>query len=432
MGCQSADDVRAVYPHPLDDNSAMDGYAVPSSLLSSASPLSPTLLPVLGRIVAGDSPPPLHAVESAGTRGCWEIMTGAVFPSEAFDAVVKVESTTPVKDVDELGRSLVRFNAAIRGGENRRKRGEQVGKGEVVLRRGERITPEKVLLLAAVGVQEVAVSSDDRTAVKRQWRVRVGVITTGKEVLPLSSFPPGVKPLPGQVIDCTTPYLSSLLLSRGFQPAFFSPSGDSASSFASSVSSALSPCDSSSDPPLDLLITTAGVSLGTTDHIPSTLTSLAGVSQVFHGVAVRPGAPVMLSLHTDSASGRTTPILSLPGNPMASAVGMRSFGCELLSLLLEGAEEKVSGWEAMELPPAGAGEEEAAAWEELAGRVKGGSTSFFALPLDEAKRRPTMLNAKGLKTRTSTCAMSSLVNGEAWVRIEALEDGGKSAKWCRF
>jgi molybdopterin biosynthesis enzyme len=257
------------------------------------------------------------------------------------------------------------------------------------------------------------------------------VITTGKEVLPLSSFLPGVKPLPGQVIDCTTPYLSSLLLSRGFEPIFFSPSGDSPSSFASSVSSALSPCDSSSGHPLDLLITTAGVSLGTTDHIPSTLTSLAGISQVFHGVALRPGAPVMLSLYTDSASGRTTPILSLPGNPMASAVGMRSFGCELLSVL-EGAEEKESGWEAMKLPPAGAGREEARAWEELAGRVKGGSTSFFALPLDEAKQRPTMLDAKGLRIRTSPCALSSLVNGEVWVRIEALEDGGKSAKWCRF
>ncbi|GAA5854098.1 hypothetical protein JCM8547_008225 [Rhodosporidiobolus lusitaniae] len=434
-GSLSAFTVRAILPHPLHDNSAMDGYAVPSSLLSSASSLSPVFLPVLGRIVAGDSPPPPDHVEALGKEGCWEVMTGSVFPADAFDAVVKVEDAEAVGGANEMGRKLLRFEQSIRMNQNRRKRGEQVKEGDVVLKEGERVTPEKVLLLAAVGVREIRVQPTEKETSSRQRRGRVGILTTGKEVLPLSSLPPSTEPSPGQVIDCITPYLSSFLASRGFDPVLFHHSGDSTSAFFSTVASALSlPSSSSSSsysptsPPLELLITVAGVSLGVTDHLPSTLSSL-GLTQIFHGVAMRPGAPVMLNVHVDSETRGTTPVLSLPGNPMASAVGMRAFGGEVLRMSegLKGEE----GWEEMELPPAGAGKEEKEAWEELAGRVKTGSASFFAMPLDKEGLRPTLIDKEDGRVKTSPCALGSLVKGEAWVRLAA-ENGKKTTKWCRF
>ncbi|GAA5977991.1 hypothetical protein JCM11641_004351 [Rhodosporidiobolus odoratus] len=434
VGHTSASDILAVFPHPLQDNSAMDGYALPSSLLASASPSSPTSLPILGRIIAGDPPPPSSYVSALGTQGCWEVMTGAVFPSEAFDAVVKVEDAELTQERDSEGRAFVRFSGSVRERQNRRKRGEQVQRGDVVLRRGQRITPEKVMLLAAVGVAELAVQPDSNASQPRPaHKGKVGILSTGKEIICLASLSPGVEPSPGQVIDCVTPYLSALLSSLGYDPILLPTSGDSSSSFASSVSAALSP-SSSSPVPLDMLITTAGVSLGVTDHLPSTLSSL-GLTQIFHGVSIRPGAPVMLSLHTNPDTGRKTPVLSLPGNPMASAVGMRSFGREVLNCL-GGIEERETGWEEFDVPTSegGVDEEEARAWVELVEKVKEGSTSFFALPLDQEGKKPMLMvpgrHSNGI--RVGPCALGSLVHGQAWVRIEGVEGGGKRAMWCRF
>ncbi|BGP40742.1 hypothetical protein JCM10449v2_004707 [Rhodotorula kratochvilovae] len=404
-------DVFAALPHPLHDNSAMDGYAVPSSLLSSASPSQPISLPVLGRIVAGDPPPSRNLVTSLGTQGCWEIMTGAVFPSKAFDAVVKVEDARST-GTDEAGGRVIRFEAPIRHEQNRRKRGEQVQAGQVILRAGERVSPEKVLLLAACGVAQVVVHAPVAPPVARG---RVGIVATGKEVIPLSSLSTGIEPSPGQVIDCITPYLSSLLSSSGFEPVLLSPTGDSTSSFASTVSAALS-----ASPPLSLLLTVAGVSLGVTDHLPSTLASL-GLAPIFHGVRIRPGAPVMLS---HSAEGDVPPVLSLPGNPMASAACMRSFGTALLTRL--GGEGHA--WKAMEVPTEGA---EGGAWTEMLARVKGGLSSFSAVPVDAKTGLPSLTIGTAGR-RAGPCALGSLVGAGAWVRVDAGEDGTRAVEWCSF
>lgn len=412
VGCISNSSISAHFPHPLHDNSAMDGYAVPSSLLSSASPSSPVELPVLGRIVAGDPPPSLKEVETAGKVGCWEIMTGAVFPSDDFDAVVKVEDTSHSSG---SGRPVVVFQAPISAGQNRRRRGEQVQAGEVILREGELVSPEKVLLLAATGISSVSIRP---SSVKQPpQRGRVGIITTGKEVIPLSALS-SAEPSPGQVVDCTTPYLCALLRSRGYEPIVFPRSGDSISSFSATVSSALS-----HSPPLDLLLTTAGVSLGVTDHLPSTLSSL-GLRELFHGVSIRPGGPVMLSLHTDETTGRTTPVLSLPGNPMASAACMRSFGCAILAQL----EGKTDEWKKLEV---GADDEERA-WADLTSKMREGLSSFFALPVDGKTGEPSFACRMVDGKRAGPCAVGSLVGADAWVRVDAGADGSREKYWCSF
>ncbi|BGP25336.1 molybdenum cofactor biosynthesis protein [Rhodotorula toruloides] len=416
VGCLASSFIYARFPHPLHDNSAMDGYAIPSSLLSSASPSSPVELPVLGRIVAGDSPPLLEEVEAAGKVGCWEIMTGAVFPSDEFDAVVKVEDAWRATASDAAGRPVVVFKAPVVAGQNRRRRGEQVQAGEIVLREGELVSPEKVLLLVATGISSVSVRSVRFNQLPR--RGRVGIIATGKEVIPLSALS-SAEPSPGQVVDCVTPYLCAVLRSRGYEATVFSPSGDSTSSFASTVSTALS-----SSSPLDLLLTTAGVSLGVTDHLPTTLSSL-GLREIFHGVSIRPGGPVMLTLHANETAGRTTPVLSLPGNPMASAACMRSFGCAIL-MQLEG--EADGEWKKLEVKT----EEEERAWADLTGKMRKGLSSFFALPVDEKTGEPSLACRMIGERRAGPCAVGSLVGAEAWVRVDAGPDGSRQKYWCKF
>ncbi|GAA5868210.1 hypothetical protein JCM1840_006187 [Sporobolomyces johnsonii] len=423
--------IRALLPHPLHDNSAMDGYALPSSLLLSASPSNPISLPILGRIVAGDPPPSPSAVEDAGTQGCWEIMTGAIFPSEEFDAVVKVEDALQTTVLDERGRKVVRFEAPAKRGQHRRTRGEQVRAGEEIVRAGERITPEKILLLAASGVSSVDVRPSSSLP-RPPPRGRVGIISTGKEVIPLSSLPPSPtssEPLPGQVIDCITPFLSSLLLSRGYEPVPLPCTGDSPTSFTLAVSSGLSAHQPQHDPKptavLDLLITTAGVSLGVTDHLPSSLASRGDVETVFHGVAMRPGQPVMLSVHTPTG----TPVLSLPGNPMAGAVGMRGFGVELLERLERGrGAGRDAPWVQLERGEGAESEK----WDRVVREVREGGSAFFALPVDGEGRPKLPGDERKDGKRGRPCAVGSLVGAEAWVRVDAKEGGEKVVKWCRF
>ncbi|GAA5854835.1 hypothetical protein JCM9279_005531 [Rhodotorula babjevae] len=405
--------VRAVLPHPLHDNSAMDGYAVPSSLLATAAPNLPVFLPVLGRIVAGDPPPPPDLVAALGTRGCWEIMTGAVFPSEAFDAVVKVEGAHESREKDRAGRRLVRFSARVAQHQHRRARGEQVRSGDVVLREGERVSPEKVLLLAACGVAQVAVRSSS-PAPPPARRGRVAIVATGKEIMPLSSLAPDCEPSPGQVVDCITPFLSAVILSHGFEPVVLAPTGDSPSAFASTIAAALA-----ADPPFSLLLTIAGVSRGSTDHIPSSLASL-NVTSVFHGVKIRPGAPVKLGFHPPTrARPRALPILSLPGNPMASAACMRSFG----DALLERLDGVGTGWHVMDAA-------QAQQWAQLLPATRSGASSFWAVPVDAQTGLPSLEEAS-TRVWKGPGALGSLIEAEAWLRVDD-DEREASAAWRSF
>ncbi|GAA5947780.1 hypothetical protein JCM3775_003873 [Rhodotorula graminis] len=406
--------VRATLPCPLHDNSAMDGYAVPSSLLATASPDRPVLLPILGRIVAGDPPPPPELVAALGTHGCWEVMTGAVLPSAAFDAVVKVEDAHEVGEADRAGRRVVRFVTRATPQQHRRARGEQVQPGDVVLGEGERVSPEKVLLLAACGIAQVAVRSAPLSPPRRP-RGRVGIVATGKEIVPLASLGPGREPAPGHVVDCITPFLSALLHSHGFEPVVLSSSGDSRSAFASTVAAALV-----ADPPFSLLVTVAGVSRGSTDHIPSSLASL-GISPVFHGVKIRPGAPVKLGFHppTPTRASCALPVLSLPGNPMASAACMRSFGGALL--------ERLSGagtaWRSMDAA-------QARRWAQVLPATRSGSSSFWTVPLDAQSGLPSLESAMARRW-TWPGALGSLAGAGAWVRVD-VDEQGASVAWRSF
>ncbi|GAA5987948.1 hypothetical protein JCM10908_007283 [Rhodotorula pacifica] len=412
LGQTSQRDIHAVFPHPLDDNSAMDGFAVCSSLLAAASLETPIELPVLGRLVAGDPPPPSDSI-SAAIEGCWEVMTGAVLPGTPFDAVVKVEDTFPSQSQDAHGRRLIHFSAPVKAGQHIRRRGEQFQAGQVILRAGERISPEKVMLLAAAGISSLPFAAQSAPA--RITTRRVAILATGKEVVSLDDLARGEELQTGQVVDCITPFLQAFLLSHDCEPILFPSAGDSTAALTTTLAAALR-----SEEDFDLIITVAGVSLGSADNTPIAMASLE-LEELFHGVAIRPGGPVMLSLH--QASG--TPVLSLPGNPMASAACMRSFGSEILRALdglsqVDEREENATGWVELDL----ASSTEETAWTDWLERLKPGMSTFAALPATGDRGPPTLQGAISAGRRTGPCALGSLIDADAWVRADRASAGG--------
>ena len=156
QSCAVADAVGRVLREPVAsptalpsfDNSAMDGYA----LGGNEAPLAAgTEWPIEGEQAAGD-----QAVHAG--QGAWEIMTGARMP-DGLDRVIPVERTERLEDP-----ARVRLLADVTPGDNLRRAGSDVGKGETVLAAGTVLAPQHLMLLAALGVAEVPVATRPRGA----------------------------------------------------------------------------------------------------------------------------------------------------------------------------------------------------------------------------------------------------------------------------
>jgi molybdopterin molybdotransferase len=271
---------------PPADNSAVDGYAVHFDDLQTAAP---TTLPVHGRTAAGKLSP------ASLPRGrAHRIFTGAVMPTGA-DTVVMQEDCTVEAD-------RVTVKPGIRRGANLRLTGEDVPRGAVALAAGRRLMPPDVGLLAALG----CLGTEVRTP------LRVALFSTGDEL----ATPPA--PLqPGQVYDANKPMLAALLrrlrvavIDGGILPDTAAATRDALRAAAGSA---------------DLVITSGGVSAGEEDHVRAAIESVGRLQ--FWRVAIKPGRPVALGVLN------TTPLLGLPGNPVAALVTFSMLGRPLLDRL---------------------------------------------------------------------------------------------------
>jgi len=173
LGCVLAEDVFAPWPLPSFDNSSMDGYAVISADVASATETSPVSLEVIDDVAAG-SRANVRVVPGAAVR----IMTGAPMPDGA-DSVVPVEGT-------DGGTGKVQISRRVDAGAYIRRAGEDIVAGDRVQDAGDVIGPRQVAVLAAVG----------RGEVKVRPRPRVVVLSTGDELVE-----PGTAIRHGQVVD---------------------------------------------------------------------------------------------------------------------------------------------------------------------------------------------------------------------------------------
>ena len=262
---------------PAFDNSAMDGYAVRYDDVRAASQDSPARLNIAAKIPAGE----MFAGELQASE-CARVFTGAPVPRGA-DAVVMQEDTRI-----DAGHILVLD--AVAPGENVRKRAEDVSKGDTLVDVGDEVSPNKIALLAATGI--------DRLLVGR--RPHVAIVATGSELRE-----PGQPLLPGQIYESNRAMLSPLITSCGGVPKTFSLVPDSLEATKVALQNAFSSSD--------IVVTSGGVSVGELDFVKAAFESLGGELQ-FWKVAMRPGKPFVFG----KLGGKF--LFGLPGNPVSAFV----------------------------------------------------------------------------------------------------------------
>ena len=279
VGRVLAEEVRSEVALPPWDNSAMDGYAVRAGDVQGAQPDSPVALRVIGSVAAGQ-----RSATSVKPGEAMRIMTGAPLPSGA-DCVIRIEDT-------DRGAITVRISSARDGGRNVRPRGEDVAAGSVVAERGAPITPGVLGLLASIG----------RARVKVARRPVVAVIGSGDELTSVEDFDAVRR---GARIVATNGYvLGAIIRAAGGEVLDLGVAPDDRERIRALILDGARRAD--------LVVTTAGVSVGEHDHTKSIVEEAGRVD--FWRISARPGSQLAFGSVGD------TPWLGLPGNPVSAAI----------------------------------------------------------------------------------------------------------------
>jgi len=272
VGRVLAESVTAPFDVPPFNRAAMDGYAARAVDIEKASQENPVCLKVIGSVYAGD-PPPTWAV-TEGT--CAQIATGAPLP-EGADCVVPFEDT---KRDGERVWVLKAFSPNA----NITERGKDVRQGEKVLAEGTLLTPAKIGVLAALGIDRVRVYA----------RPKVAILPTGNEIAK-----PGTPLRIGQIYDINTYTLTALTTQHGCEPVPMDIAPDEPEALKGALGLALEFAD--------CVVFSAGSAVGERDLLPKLIGERGKV--LFHGLAVRPGRPTLAAV----VDGKI--VINLPGFP---------------------------------------------------------------------------------------------------------------------
>lgn len=293
LGQVLVEDVTAPFHLPPLDNSAMDGYAVQYQDIATVNPTSPSILEIIGQVAAGQTP---TKEVRAGTA--IRIMTGAPVPAGA-DTVVPFEETDELDRKDKgLSSDQIGVRAAVPHGSHVRPAGEDVRKGEIVLRKGVVLRPSEIGVLASLGMEKVKVVR----------RPVVAILATGDELLG-----PGEQVKPAKIYDSNSYSMAASVLKYGGIPNMIGIARDNLEDMHQKLSLG---ADS------DLLITSAGVSKGDYDIVKDVLMERGEIS--FWSVRMRPAKPLAFGV-VHGNDGKRTPHLGLPGNPVSTMVAFEEF-----------------------------------------------------------------------------------------------------------
>ncbi len=277
LGKVSASEIKSAMAVPSFRNSAMDGFAVKSSTVTTEN----TSLHFTQSIAAGD-------VILDGKSECVQIMTGAIVP-EIYDAVIPIEDTSIIGD-------KVTFNRPAKQFENIREVGEDVKLKQVLLKKGDMINAEKTMLLAALGCSEIEVYK----------LPNIHIISTGKEI----SDDYGASLATGKIYNSNAPYLLARCVSEGLAAIYEGIIADDAHEFEQHIQQI---------PAGSIIISTGAVSKGEWDFIPESLKKL-GATIHFHRVNIRPGKPILFATLANGSY-----FFGLAGNPISTAIGFQFF-----------------------------------------------------------------------------------------------------------
>ncbi|HEY5797761.1 MAG TPA: gephyrin-like molybdotransferase Glp [Bosea sp. (in: a-proteobacteria)] len=265
-----AQDVFASLDLPPFANSAVDGYAVRFADLAAAGA---TRLPVAGRVAAGAD---AGGVTAKGVAV--RVFTGAPMPPDA-DTVFMQEDVA-------LEGGVAILPAGLAPGANARPAGEDIARGALAAKAGQRLRPQDLALLSALGLSEVTV----------RRRPRVAVFSTGDELTE-----PGMPLAPAAIYDANRALLRAMVARAGAEVVDLGILRDQRDSLAQRLAEAAGTCD--------LVLTSGGVSTGEEDHVKAAVQQAGELA--FWRIGIKPGRPVAL--------GRVgaTPFIGLPGNPVA-------------------------------------------------------------------------------------------------------------------
>ncbi len=286
LGRVLARDVHASEASPPFANSSMDGYAVRAADVANAAPDSPVRLAVIEDIQAGDVPR-----RAVGQGQAARIMTGAPMP-EGADAVVPVEDTGDewASTGDAELPDHVSVKRAVGAGGYVRLPGENITAGTLVLRGGTRLRPQDIGVLASLGHSQPAVIR----------RARVAIIATGNELIELDQ-----PSTPGKIRNSNTYMLAALVAECGGEPVRLPVARDTLDDVRQAFEAAL-------DHQPDMIISSAGVSVGTHDVVRAVVYMIGHVD--LWRVNVRPGKPLAFG------QVQGVPFFGLPGNPVSAMV----------------------------------------------------------------------------------------------------------------
>ncbi len=282
LGRVLAEDVDSPLDLPAHANSAMDGYAVRSEDVRGAAHTRPRRLTVIESVPAGAFPR-----KRLGPGEATRIFTGAPLPAGA-DGVIRQEDTET-----EGGSDSVTVLSDRDAGRNVRQAGEDLRKGARVLSRGTVLGAAQVGLLASMA----------KASVRVYRRARVAIIASGDEIVDLDR---AAEVLAGRKTASSNSYtLHALIRDVGATPVPMGIAADTLESVRDMFARAAAESD--------LIVSTAGVSVGEHDFVRDALAAL-GATMDFWRVRMRPGSPLGFA-HLGGV-----PWVGLPGNPVSTMV----------------------------------------------------------------------------------------------------------------
>ena len=296
LGRVLAEDIIAEEYVPDFDRSTVDGYACRAADTFGCSDAIPAILSVAGQVLMGEG-----ADFTLSRDSCVYVPTGGAIPQGA-DCAVMIEYT------EDYGDGTVGIMKPGAPGMNLIFRGDDVFPGKEILPAGRVLTAQDIGALAAVG----------KTSVPVARRVKVGVISTGDELVS-----PDETPGPGQVRDVNAPLLTAMLTGFGAEAVNYGIVRDDEPLLRQKMQDAAQECDA--------VILSGGSSVGVKDAACRILSSMGEL--LLHGIAIKPGKPTIL--------GKTgnKPLIGLPGHPVAACFVAQLFVLPLLGRLMGRKQE---------------------------------------------------------------------------------------------
>ncbi|MGE6794406.1 molybdopterin molybdotransferase MoeA [Psychrobacter okhotskensis] len=288
-----AQHITATFDIPRQNLSAMDGYAIAhGSDISNDSSIQ-----IIGESQAGSA----YTGELTAGQGV-RIFTGAVVP-DSCDTVIMQENTNFATIRDTIDKSkpyTVTLSQTAQIDNNIRKQGEEIESGEAVLKVGKRLNAADISLLANLGVSQIKVFQP----------LTVGLLATGDELVAIGNELTSL----AQIYNSNTPTLKTMLADLPVTIRDYGIIPDNLEQTTAAVNKAMQDCD--------VLISTAGVSVGDYDFLTTVIEQLGQINH--YKVAMKPGKPFVFGeLNQDIAK----PVLyfGLPGNPLSTVVGALQF-----------------------------------------------------------------------------------------------------------